>query len=156
MLVPSSLNTALTAYLTLKWSTLVILYGINKNIENCAELAKLIEAQANLSAASLASTDKKLTDKTYTLLAHEWSSVKDIEIKYVETLVKLEIGNGVIVLASLLTKYLVNAKKSELIEQLKVIINVIQIISTALIPIFIETNNIFFFSFSFCFFRKTS
>ncbi|KAF7417549.1 hypothetical protein HZH68_000202 [Vespula germanica] len=117
--VVPTLNTALTAYLTLKWSTLVILHGINKNFENCTELAKLIEAQANLSAASLASTDKKLSDKTYTLLAHEWSSVKDIEIKYVETLVKLEIGNGVIVLASLLTKYLVNTKKGELIEQLK-------------------------------------
>lgn len=137
-LVPSSLNTALTAYLTLKWSTLVILHGINKNFENCTELAKLIEAQANLSAASLASTDKKLSDKTYTLLAHEWSSVKDIEIKYVETLVKLEIGNGVIVLASLLTKYLVNTKKGELIEQLKVTINMIQIFVIIMIPILIK------------------
>ncbi|KAI4488580.1 hypothetical protein M0802_011470 [Mischocyttarus mexicanus] len=117
--VVSTLNTSLTAYLALKWSTLVILHGINKNFENCTDLAKLIEAQANLSAASLASMDKKMSYKTYALLAHEWSSVKDIEIKYVETLVKLEIGNGVIVLASLLTKYLVNTKKSELIEQLK-------------------------------------
>lgn len=65
--------------------------------------------------------DKKLTEKVYVLLAHQWSSVKDIDIEYLETLTKLEIENGVIVLASLLTKYLVTAKKSELVAKLKVI-----------------------------------
>lgn len=65
--------------------------------------------------------DVKLADKVYTLLAYQWHiSMKDIETSYVETLAKLEVGNGVIVLASLLTKYLVNTKKSELVGKLKV------------------------------------
>lgn len=114
------MNTALTAYLTLKWSTLVILYGHKSNADINTELPKLIEAQANLSAAALAAMDKKLTEKVYILLAHQWSSVKEIEIKYLETLTKLEVGNGVIVLASLLTRYLVHTKKSELVGKLKV------------------------------------
>ncbi|XP_034188694.1 lethal (3) 80Fj [Osmia lignaria lignaria] len=118
--VVPTLNTALTAYLTLKWSTLVILYGHKSNTDVNTELPKLIEAQANLSAAALAAMDKKLTEKVYILLAHQWSSVKEIEIEYLETLTKLEVGNGVIVLASLLTRYLVNTKKSELVGKLKV------------------------------------
>ncbi|XP_012138450.2 lethal (3) 80Fj isoform X1 [Megachile rotundata] len=118
--VVPTLNTALTAYLTLKWSTLIVLYGYKNNLDINAELPKLIEVQANLSAAALASMDKKLTEKVYILLAHQWSTVKDIDIIYLETLTKLEVGNGVIVLASLLTRYLVNAKKSELIGKLKV------------------------------------
>nr|XP_012138451.1 PREDICTED: translational activator GCN1 isoform X2 [Megachile rotundata] len=118
--VVPTLNTALTAYLTLKWSTLIVLYGYKNNLDINAELPKLIEVQANLSAAALASMDKKLTEKVYILLAHQWSTVKDIDIIYLETLTKLEVGNGVIVLASLLARYLVNAKKSELIGKLKV------------------------------------
>ena len=82
-------------------------------------LAKLIEAQANLSAATLASADKKLANKVYTLLAHEWKAIIDIE-PYVTHLIKLELGNGIIILASLLTKYLVATKKSDLVEHLKV------------------------------------
>jgi len=82
-------------------------------------LAKLIEAQANLSAAALASANKKLANKVYTLLAHEWVAIADIEI-YVGHLTKLELGNGVIILASLLTKYLVATKRNDLVEQLKV------------------------------------
>lgn len=74
-----------------------------------------------MSAAALASMDKKLTEKVYVLLAHQWSKIKDIDIEYLETLTKLEVENGVIVLASLLTKYLVTAKKSELVAKLKVI-----------------------------------
>lgn len=73
-----------------------------------------------MSAAALASMDKKLTEKVYVLLAHQWSKIKDIDIEYLETLTKLEVENGVIVLASLLTKYLVTAKKSELVAKLKV------------------------------------
>ena len=114
------MNTSLTAYLALKWSTLIILHGYKSNSDMNSELPKLIEAQANLSAAALASMDKKLTNKVYVLLAHQWSSVKDIDIVYLETLTKLEAGNGVIVLASLLTMYLVNAKKSDLVVKLKV------------------------------------
>ncbi|XP_033358048.1 eIF-2-alpha kinase activator GCN1 [Bombus vosnesenskii] len=117
--VVPTLNTALTAYLALKWSTLIVLHGNKSNSDINPELPKLIEAQANLSAAALASMDKKLTQKVYVLLAHQWLSVKDIDIVYLETLTKLEVGNGVIVLASLLTKYLVNAKKSELVVKLK-------------------------------------
>lgn len=114
------MNTSLTAYLALKWSTLIILYGYKSNSDMNSELPKLIEAQANLSAAALASMDKKLTNKVYVLLAHQWSSVEDIDIVYLETLTKLETGNGVIVLASLLTMYLVDAKKSDLVVKLKV------------------------------------
>nr|XP_031848654.1 eIF-2-alpha kinase activator GCN1 isoform X2 [Nomia melanderi] len=117
--VVPTLNTALTAYLALKWSRLIILHGHKNNTDINTELPKLIEAQADLSAAALASMDVKLADKVYTLLAHQWSSIKNIETSYVETLAKLEVGNGVIVLASLLTKYLVNAKKSELVGKLK-------------------------------------
>lgn len=117
--VVPTLNTALTAYLALKWSTLIVLHGYKSNLNINSELPKLIEAQANLSAAALASMDKKLTEKVYVLLAHEWSSVKDIDIEYLETLTKLEVENGVIVLASLLTKYLVTAKKNELVAKLK-------------------------------------
>ncbi|CAL7933790.1 unnamed protein product [Xylocopa violacea] len=117
--VVPTLNTSLTAYLALKWSTLIVLHGHRSNSNMNSELPKLIEAQANLSAAALASMDKKLTEKVYVLLAHQWSNVKDIEIVYLETLTKLEVGNGVIVLASLLTKYLVNTKKSELVVKLK-------------------------------------
>ncbi|XP_043511247.1 eIF-2-alpha kinase activator GCN1 [Frieseomelitta varia] len=116
--VPTT-NTSLTAYLALKWSTLIILHGYKSNSDMNSELPKLIEAQANLSAAALASMDKKLTNKVYVLLAHQWSSVKDIDIVYLETLTKLEAGNGVIVLASLLTMYLVDAKKSDLVVKLK-------------------------------------
>lgn len=117
-----SLNTALTAYTALKWSNLVILHGYNKldNTEMNEFLAKLIEAQANLSAAALASADKKLANKVYTLFAHEWSAINNIEVIYVENLTKLEVGNGVIILASLLTKYLVSTKRNDLVEQLKV------------------------------------
>lgn len=82
-------------------------------------LAKLIEAQANLSAAALASADKKLANKVYTLLAHEWVAIADIET-YAGHLTKLELGNGVIILASLLTRYLVSTKRNDLVEQLKV------------------------------------
>lgn len=82
-------------------------------------LAKLIEAQANLSAAALASVNKKLANKVYTLLAHEWIAIVDIET-YAEHLTKLELGNGVIILASLLTRYLVATKRNDLVEQLKV------------------------------------
>jgi len=115
------LNTALTAYIALKWSTLLIFYGYNEHrmIQIDESLAKLIEAQANLSAAALASANKKLANKVYTLLAHEWVAIADIEI-YVGHLTKLELGNGVIILASLLTKYLVTTKRNDLVEQLKV------------------------------------
>ncbi|XP_017884303.1 eIF-2-alpha kinase activator GCN1 [Ceratina calcarata] len=113
-------NTALTAYLALKWSTLIVLHGYKiKTSVITVELPKLIEAQANLSAAALASMDKKLTEKVQDLLTNQWSHIADIEVIYLETLTKFEVGNGVIVLASLLTKYLVNAKKSELIIRLK-------------------------------------
>ncbi|XP_076383364.1 lethal (3) 80Fj [Megalopta genalis] len=118
--VVPTLSTALTAYLALKWSTLVILHGYKNNADIDIELPKLIEAQADLSAAALASMDTKLSRKVYALLAHQWSNIKDIETAYVETLAKFEVGNGVIVLASLLTKYLVIAKKSELVGKLKV------------------------------------
>lgn len=114
------MNTSLTAYVALKWSTLVILYGYNKEMDTTQILPKLIEAQANLSAAAVASADEKLSNKVYTLLAHEWTVMKDIEIIYVENLTKLEIGNGTIILASLLTKYLVVSKRNDLVEQLKV------------------------------------
>jgi len=115
-----SLNTSLTAYIALKWSTLVILHGYNKELDITQVLPKLIEAQANLSAAALASTDKKLTNKVYALLAYEWTTIKDIEVIYMQNLTKLEIGNGVVILASLLTRYLVTTKKDDLVEQLKV------------------------------------
>ena len=117
-----SLNTALTAYTALKWSNLVILHGYNEldNTERNELLAKLIEAQANLSAAALASADKKLAHKVYVLFAHEWTAIKNIEVIYVENLTKLELGNGVIILASLLMQYLVAAKRNDLVEQLKV------------------------------------
>lgn len=115
-----SFNTSLTAYIALKWSTLVILYGYNEEIDTTQILPKLIEAQANLSAAAVASADEKLSNKIYTLLAHEWTVIKNIEIIYVENLTKLEIGNGTIILASLLTKYLVASKRNDLVEQLKV------------------------------------
>jgi len=82
-------------------------------------LAKLIEAQANLSAAALAPGNKKLANKVYTLLAHEWVAITDIDT-YVNHLTKLELGNGVIILASLLTRYLVTTKRNDLVEQLKV------------------------------------
>lgn len=116
------MNTSLTAYTALKWSNLIILYGYNEldNTEKNEFLAKLIEAQANLSSAALASVDKKLANKVYTLFAHEWTSIKNIEVIYVENLTKLELSNGVIILASLLMKYLVAAKRNDLIEQLKV------------------------------------
>lgn len=104
----------------MKWSTLVILYGYNKKPDTVQALPKLIEAQANLSAAALASADKKLSNKVYTLLAHEWTTIKDIEVTYLENLTKLEVGNGVIILASLLTQYLVATKRNDLVEQLKV------------------------------------
>lgn len=114
------MNTALTAYIALKWSTLLIFHGYHEHLIQMDEsLAKLIEAQANLSAAALASADKKLANKVYMLLAHEWEAIKDIE-PYVEHLIKLELGNGVIILASLLTKYLVATKKNDLVEHLKV------------------------------------
>lgn len=90
------------------------------NTEMNEFLAKLIEAQANLSAAALASADRKLANKVYALLAHEWTAIKNIEVIYVENLTKLELGNGVIILASLLTKYLVATKRNDLVEQLKV------------------------------------
>ncbi|XP_024940665.1 eIF-2-alpha kinase activator GCN1 isoform X2 [Cephus cinctus] len=113
-------NTALTAYLTLKWSVLVVRHGINNGSkESWLELPKLIEAQTNLSAAALASAEKKLSEKVYTLFTHEWKLVPAIEEKYIEVLMKLEASNGVIVLASLLTRYLVETKKDDLIDKLK-------------------------------------
>ncbi|XP_076236761.1 lethal (3) 80Fj [Calliopsis andreniformis] len=117
--VVPTLNTALTAYLALKWSTLIILYGYKSNLDINTELPKLIEAQANLSAAASAPMDDKLTEKVYVLLAHQWSSIIDTETVYLDTLIKLEVGNGIIVLASLLTRYLVSAKKSESVTKLK-------------------------------------
>jgi hypothetical protein len=120
------LNTAITAYIALKWSTLVVLHGYNKELDTQI-LLRLIEAQANLSAAALASTDKRLSEKVYTLLAREWTAVKDIEVIYVDNLTKLELGNGVIILASLLTKYLVATKRNDLVEQLKVSMQIILI-----------------------------
>lgn len=114
------MNTAITAYTALKWSTLVILHGYNKELDTTQILLRLIEAQANLSAAALASADKKLSEKVYTLLAHEWSAIEDIEVIYVDNLTKLEVGNGAIILASLLTKYLVAIKRNDLVDQLKV------------------------------------
>ncbi|XP_011647093.1 eIF-2-alpha kinase activator GCN1 [Pogonomyrmex barbatus] len=118
--VVPTLNTALTAYIALKWSTLLIFHGYNEHhvTQMDESLAKLIEAQANLSAAALASADKKLTNKVYTLLAHEWVAIANIET-YAGHLTKLELGNGVIILASLLTRYLVTTKRSDLVEQLK-------------------------------------
>ncbi|XP_011149210.1 eIF-2-alpha kinase activator GCN1 [Harpegnathos saltator] len=118
--VVATLNTSLTAYIALKWSTLVILHGYNEEMDTTQILPKLIEAQANLSAAAVASNDERLSNKVYTLLAHEWTTIKNIEIIYVENLTKLEIGNGTIILASLLTKYLVASKRNDLVEQLKV------------------------------------
>ncbi|XP_012231678.1 stalled ribosome sensor GCN1 [Linepithema humile] len=116
--VVATLNTARTAYIALQWSTLVILHTYTEMWE-ITVLLRLIEAQANLSAAALASTDKKLSEKVYTLLAREWTTIKDvygIELFYVANLTKLEIGNGVIILASLLTKYLVAMKRDDLVE----------------------------------------
>lgn len=115
-----SLNTSLTAYIALQWSTLVILHGYNKGMDAAQVLPKLVEAQANLSSAAVASANKKLSRKVYTLLVHEWRMIKDIEVVYVENLMKLEIGNGAVILASLLIHYLVASKRNDLMEQLKV------------------------------------
>ncbi|XP_051176736.1 eIF-2-alpha kinase activator GCN1 [Leptopilina boulardi] len=114
-------NTALTAYHALKWSTLIVHYGLGnkENESNFSELSKLIEAQANLSAAAIASGDKKLSRKVYTLVVNQWNVVNGIHEKYVENLSTLEASNGVIVLASLLMKYLVDTKQDEMVEKLK-------------------------------------
>lgn len=81
---------------------------------------RLIEGQANLSAAALASSHKRLSEKVYTLLSHEWAIIENIEEKYIEVLKDLEPGNGVIVLASLLMKFLVHKKETDLVDKLKV------------------------------------
>ncbi|XP_012272971.1 eIF-2-alpha kinase activator GCN1 [Orussus abietinus] len=118
-LVPTY-STAATAYTALKWSTLIILYGINKGSEATqSELPKLIEAQANLSAAAIASGNKKLRDKVYSLLKHQWTVVEGLEDKYADMLTKMEAGNGVIVLTSLLIKHLVATDKCAQVEKLK-------------------------------------
>lgn len=111
----------MTAHLALKWSTLIVLHGISKGPEsNYSELPKLIEAQANLSASALASGDAKLSRKVLTLLVNQWNAVSGIQEKYVENLSSLEASSGVIVLSSLLMKYLVESKQDELAEKLKV------------------------------------
>ncbi|XP_046621828.1 eIF-2-alpha kinase activator GCN1 isoform X1 [Neodiprion virginianus] len=118
-LVPT-LNTSLTAYLTLKWSGLVLVHGINKGSESCyAELSKLVEAQASLTAGALACGDKKLSEKVYRLLTHGWKTVKGIDEKYVDILLKAEVSTGLVVLASLLIKYLIHTKKDSLADKLK-------------------------------------
>lgn len=114
-------NTSLTAYLALKWSTLVLVHGINKGSESCyAELPKLVEAQAALTAAALACGDRKLCKKVYRLVEYGWKTVEGVEEKYVENLTSFEASNGLVVLASLLINYLAEGKKDALANKLKV------------------------------------
>lgn len=99
----------------------MLLHGINKGSESCyAELPKLIEAQASLTAAALACEDNKFSEKVYKLLIHGWKTVEGIDEKYVENLLKLEASGGLVVLASLLIKYLTETKKDSLADKLKV------------------------------------
>ncbi|XP_034945471.1 eIF-2-alpha kinase activator GCN1 [Chelonus insularis] len=114
-----TLSTALTAYLTLKWTNLVI-HSINTNeFENHLECLKLIESQAMLSATVLACNDRKLSKKVYSLFIHLWKSKPGIEKIYINNLLKLEASNGVIVLSSLLIQHLVNEKKDDIIDSFK-------------------------------------
>lgn len=122
-----SKNTAITAYITLKWSTLVFLHGYNEKLDVSQILPKLTEAQANLSAAVLTSTyfsHKKLKNKMYKLLQYQWTSVKSLKTEelenYMENLTKLEINNGVIILAIFFMFYLSKIGRNNLMEQLKV------------------------------------
>ena len=113
-----SKNTSLSAYLTLKWSTLVVRHATNLD----EHLPKLIEAQGYLSAAALASVDKKLNDKVYALLRCQWkhANVEGIDKKYADILSKQETSNGLVVIASLLTKYLVSINAINLVDTFKV------------------------------------
>jgi hypothetical protein len=87
---------------------------------NYQQLSQLIETQAILSAAALAARDKKLNNKTSSLMTYEWNAVKDnIEDKYVDILISVEASEGVVVLSGILTTYLGASKKVDLIEKLK-------------------------------------
>lgn len=111
-------NTTLSAYLALKWSTLIVKHAMSKD-SAVDELPKLIEAQANLCTSAIAAADKKLNDKVYSLLSRLWKAPGNTHQKYIEILCKLEASNGVIVLASLLTKFLVSNDKANLIDTYK-------------------------------------
>ena len=105
----------------MKWSALILLHGVNElnNLDN-ADLSKLIEAQALLSATALAARDTKLTKKVESLFTYEWKTVKNnIEEKYVDILISVEANEGVVALAGLLTTHLIASDKVDLIEKLK-------------------------------------
>ncbi|XP_058803320.1 stalled ribosome sensor GCN1 isoform X2 [Phymastichus coffea] len=113
-------NTAASAYIILKWSSLMFLHGANELVSNNLDLVKLIEAQAKLSAATLAARNKKLSRKVDLLFTHEWKFVKNnIEEKYVDVLITAEANEGVVALSGLLTTYLIASDKKDLIDKLK-------------------------------------
>ncbi|XP_014216178.1 eIF-2-alpha kinase activator GCN1 [Copidosoma floridanum] len=116
-------NTAASAYIVLKWSSLIFLHGNSEfdSSDNKSDLSKLIEAQAVLSAAALAARDRKLKKKVESLFTYEWNKVeKDVEEKYVNVLINAEASEGLVALAGLLTTYLIAAKKNELSDKLKI------------------------------------
>ncbi|XP_008548705.1 eIF-2-alpha kinase activator GCN1 [Microplitis demolitor] len=116
--VVPTLSTSLTAYLSLKWTTLVINAMPRGHLSSHPECQKLLEAQASLSAAALA-YNNLLSEKVYKLLSHLWKSTENAEEIYISNLSKMEPTNGVIVLSSLLIKHLVAVKKEELIDPFK-------------------------------------
>ncbi|CAD6206845.1 GSCOCG00010099001-RA-CDS, partial [Cotesia congregata] len=116
--VVPTFSTSLTAYQVLKWTSLVIT-AIPEDLSTHTESQKLIEAQASLSAAAVASANASLSKKVYSLLTQLWNSTKNSEKIYITNLSKMEPSNGVIVLSSLLIKHLVSQKKDELIDPFK-------------------------------------
>ncbi|KAF7989110.1 hypothetical protein HCN44_007420 [Aphidius gifuensis] len=120
--VVSTISTSITAYTTLKWSTLII-ENINKSNafdKYLSELEKLIEAQAMLSASVLSSLDRKLTKKLDMLFVNLWtnSNHKIINI-YTNTLSKMESNNGQIVLINLIIKFIITINNEILIDTFK-------------------------------------
>lgn len=103
----------------MKWSTLVINSIDNDSLITHNEIPKLIESQAILSAAALACNDTKIRNKVHSLLTNLWKKKQNIEFIYSDKLSKIEASNGVIVLASQLTEYLVVTDKDELINKFK-------------------------------------
>lgn len=113
-------NTAASAYIILRWSSLIFLYGAKELASDNSDLPKLIEAQAKLTAATLAARDRKLSRKVDLLFAHEWKFLKNnTEEKYVDVLIAAEANEGVVALSGLLITYLIASDKKDLIDKLK-------------------------------------
>ncbi|KAG5899951.1 hypothetical protein JTB14_002498 [Gonioctena quinquepunctata] len=109
-------NTSKSAMFALSWSTLLFSNGWKRNSSILLDhLNQIIELQAILLTSVIKAGKIKRTSKAFNLLNNSWSSVSGSEKIYLDSIKDIEQSHYTVVLASVLTKRLIDSK-SELLE----------------------------------------